>query len=96
MNERGIIMEENREHKLSIENREKLTISAVEDVESFDDEKVVVITDMGTLTVSGGNFRISRLNVDDGQLVIEGDIDGLEYSDTMDDGRGGFFGRLFK
>lgn len=89
-------MDENREHKVVLENRERLTLSAVEDVESFDDERVVVITDMGTLTVSGGNFRISRLNVDDGQLVIEGEIDGLEYSDTVTSDKGGFFGRLFK
>lgn len=90
-------MEENKVHKVVLENREKLTISAVEDVESFDDEKVVVITDMGTMTVTGGDFRISRLNVDDGQLVIEGEIDEIAYSNTIrNDKSGGFFGKLFR
>ncbi len=90
-------MEENRNHKVVLENRERLTVGAVEDVESFDDEKVVVITDMGTMTVTGGDFRISRLNVDDGELVIEGEIDEIAYSDTIrSEQGGGFFGRLFK
>lgn len=90
-------MEENKSHKVVIEDRGKLTISAVDDVESFDEEKVVVITNMGTMTVTGANFRINRLNVDDGNLVIEGDIDEIEYSDTMRNEKGGsFLGRLFK
>ena len=91
-------MEENRSHKVTIEDREKMIVSAVEDVESFDEEKVVVITDMGTMTIFGADFRISRLNVDDGQLEIIGDIDEIKYSDTAahDTQGGGFFGRLFR
>ena len=90
-------MEENRNNKVVLENRERLTVGGARDVESFDDEKVVVITDMGTMTVTGGDFRISRLNVDDGELVIEGEIDEIIYSDTIRENTGGgFFGRLFK
>lgn len=90
-------MEENRSHKVVIEDREKMTVSAVEDVESFDEEKVVVITDMGTMTVIGADFRISRLNVEDGQLEIIGEIDEVRYSDAAHETQGGgFFGRLFK
>lgn len=90
-------MDENtREHKVTIENRERLTVGAVEDVESFDEEKVVILTDMGTMTVSGSDFRINRLNVDDGQLVIEGSIDDIQYSNTASQESGGFFSRLFK
>ena len=46
-------MEENRNHKIILDNRESLTVSGVEDVESFDEEKVVIITEMGTMTVTG-------------------------------------------
>lgn len=90
-------MEENKKHGISLENREKLTVSGVEDVESFDEEKVVIITEMGTMTVTGAEFRISRLNVEDGELVIEGEVDEIAYSDTVhNDKNGGFFGRLFR
>ena len=90
-------MDETRAHKVIIEDRARLMVSAVEDVESFDDEKVVIVTDMGTMTVIGADFRISKLNVDDGQLVIEGEIDEIQYSDTArSDKGGGFFTRLFR
>lgn len=90
-------MDEVRAHKVVIEDRGRLMVSAVEDVESFDEEKVVIVTDMGTMTVVGGDFRISKLNVEDGQLVIEGEIDEIQYSDTMHSAKGGgFFARLFR
>ena len=90
-------MDEVRAHKVVIEDRGRLMVSAVEDVESFDEEKVVIVTDMGTMTVIGGDFRISKLNVEDGQLVIEGEIDEIQYSDTAhSDKGGGFFTRLFR
>ena len=93
----GINMDEEKRHFITMENREKLTITEVEDVESFDKEKVVVYTSMGTMTVSGSGFRIHKLNVEDGQLVIDGEIDEIKYSQSREPaGQGGFFSRLFQ
>ena len=90
-------MEENREHKVVIDGRRKLTVSSVDDIESFDEEKVVILCSMGTMTVTGADFRINKLNVDDGQLIIEGEIDEVQYSDrASEDKGGGFFGKLFR
>ncbi len=90
-------MEENREHKVVIDGRQKLTVSSVDDIESFDEEKVVILCSMGTMTVTGADFRINKLNVDDGQLIIEGEIDEVQYSDRVsEDKSGGFFGKLFR
>ena len=84
-------------HNIMIENRKRIVISEVDDVESFDEERVIVYTSMGTLTISGYDFRINKLNVDDGELVIDGEITALEYSDTQrQDKTGGFFGKLFR
>ncbi|MBQ4145792.1 MAG: sporulation protein YabP [Clostridia bacterium] len=90
-------MENEKKHSITIENREKMTITAVEDVESFDEEKIIVYTTMGKLTIYGYDFRINKLNVDDGQLTIEGQIDDIQYSDTNTNVRkGGFFSRMFQ
>ena len=89
-------MEEGKKHCITLENREKLTITAVDDVESFDEEKVIIYTELGTMTIIGSDFRIHKLNVDDGQLVIEGMIDEIQYSDMhTKNQQGGFFSRLF-
>lgn len=90
-------MEENREHKVVIDGRKRLTVSSVDDVESFDEEKVVILCSMGTMTVVGADFRINKLNVDDGQLIIEGEIDEIHYSDRAGEDKGGsFLGKLFR
>lgn len=91
-------MEENlREHKILMSDRKRLTVTAVEDVESFDEERVVIISDAGAVTVTGADFKISKLNIDDGQLEIEGEIDEIKYSDTVKEtSQGGFFGKIFR
>lgn len=81
-----------------IENREKMSISGVIDVESFNDENVIIDTDLGVLIVRGEDLRISRLNLDNSELNIEGDIYSCEYGDR-DSSRSkafGFLGKMFK
>ncbi len=84
-------------HSLQMENREKMSVTGVEDVASFTDETVVLVTNMGTLTVKGSELHINKLNVESGELAIEGNIDVCEYSNA-DAGRkdGGFFAKLFR
>lgn len=84
-------------HSVHMENREKMTISGVEDVASFTEENIVLLTNMGTLTVKGNDLHINKLNVESGELVIDGSINLCEYSDKgMDNRSGGFFAKLFK
>ena len=80
-----------------LENRGKLSISGVLDVLSFDDEVVVVETDLGLLNVKGDNLRINKLSIDTSEVIVEGDISALIYSDKdMDKKSGSFLGKIFK
>lgn len=82
---------------LILENRERLSITGVIDVESFNDESVIVDTELGVLVVRGMDLHINKLNIDSSELSIEGDILSCEYSDR--DGsrsKGSFFARMFK
>lgn len=84
-------------HNIIMENRKKLSVSGVEDVDSFDEASVILITTMGTLTVKGADIRINKLSIDAGEVSIEGDIDSFEYSDVSQHSEsGGFISRLFK
>lgn len=82
-------------HHMILEDRRALTISGVSDVDSFDEMMVVVYTDLGELTVKGQGLHINRLNVETGELMLEGSIDSLTYAEVHSRS-GGFFGRLFK
>ena len=74
-------MDENTGSNIIVEDRVKLTATGVIDVDSFDNENVILATQLGTLIVKGANFRINKLNVDVGELIIEGEIDSILYSD---------------
>ncbi len=82
---------------LILENRGKLTISGVLDVLSFDDQVVIVETELGLLTVKGENLRINKLSIDTSEVIVEGDIYNLNYSEKeLDKKNGNFLGKIFK
>lgn len=87
-----------RSHSILMENREKATITGVQDVDSFDEGSVLLVTDLGYITLHGIDLHISKLNLEEGQLIVEGEITGIEYSDNegLRSKGGGFFGKLFK
>lgn len=83
-------------HNLILEDRRALTVSGVSDVDSFDEEAVVLFTELGELTVRGSALHMNKLNVESGEVNIEGDIESLSYRDEVPRSSGGFIGRLFK
>lgn len=82
---------------LVLENRGKLSISGVLDVLSFDDQIVIIETELGLLTVKGEDLRINKLSIDTSEVVVEGDICNMAYSEKeMDKKSGSFLGKIFK
>ena len=82
---------------LVLENREKLSISGVLDVLSFDDQVVIVETELGLLNVKGENLRINKLSIDTSEVVVEGEIYSLNYSDKNPDKKASsLLGKIFK
>lgn len=83
---------------LILENRGKLSISGVLDVLSFDDQVVILETELGLLTVKGENIRINKLSIDTSEVIVEGDISSLAYSDKESEKAKGssFMSKIFK
>lgn len=82
-------------HNLIMENRAHLTVSGVEDVESFNDEEIILHTQMEVLIVTGTELKINKLSVDTGEVEIEGFIDCLRYAMSKAN-RGGILSSIFK
>lgn len=74
---------------LVLENRGKLSVSGVNDVLSFDDQVVMVDTELGLLTVKGENIRINKLSLDTAEVIIEGEISSLAYSQNKQEKNAG-------
>lgn len=88
----------NTVQNLLLENREKLTISGVLDVLSFDDQIVILETELGLLTVKGENLRINKLSLDTADVIVDGEIYNLGYSEKNLEKKsgGGILGKIFK
>lgn len=80
-------------HSISMENRTKLNVTGVEDVESFDENAIIMNTSQGDLIVRGTGLHIGRISLDVGQLSVEGSISELSYEDKAPSG--GFWQKLF-
>jgi len=81
-------------HRVTLEGREALTVSGVQDVDRFDENEIVMTTDQGVLVVTGENLHIDKLSLDGGELHVDGHIDTLGYEDAPGQ-RGGLLTRLF-
>ncbi len=85
-------------HGCSLHNRSAANLTGVREVVSFDENQVVMDTDLGLLTMKGKGLHVSRLTVEKGELDVEGTIDSLVYSSNETYRREGqsLFARLFK
>lgn len=82
---------------LILENRAKLSISGVNDVLSFDDQVVMVETELGLLTVKGQNLKINKLSLDTSEVIVEGEISYLAYSEpNQNKSSGSLLGKIFR
>lgn len=67
---------------LTLDNRKKLSLTGVEDVLGFNDETVNVKTTLGDLMIKGSKLHISKLNLDTGDVEIDGVVDLIHYSQS--------------
>ena len=85
-----------RSHCIHMENREVLSITGVTEVGSFNESEVAVFTEGGGMTVDGSGLHITKLDLDDGQIIVEGEICAIEYDDEPPRQKGSFFSRVFR
>ncbi len=82
---------------LILENRGKLSISGVLDVLSFDNQVIMVETELGLLTIKGEGLRITKLSIDTSEVIVEGNISYLAYSNKeVEKGKNSFISKIFK
>lgn len=79
-----------------LENRKKLTLTGIKDVLSFDDEIVVVESELGLLNIKGNDLKVNKISVETGDVIIDGTIRAIEYSDKDINSKQGLMSKIFK
>ena len=87
----------NRQHRISLNNRQTCEINGVSDVLSFDVGEILLETDQGMLMIKGNDLHVSRLTLEKGEVDVDGRIDSLTYSENISAGNraGSLISRLF-
>lgn len=84
-------------HRLMLENRQGGTITGVRDVHSFDEAEILLYTEAGKLLVKGEQLHVKRLNLEKGEVDIEGKVNSLSYmSKTADKKEESLLKRMFR
>lgn len=81
-------------HHLTLDERKKLTLTGVTEVESFDENTIVLKTTRGGLIIRGEGLHLQALSLDGGQVSVDGTITALAYEAPR--AEGGFFSRLLR
>lgn len=84
-----------KNHNIVLEDRSKIKISGVEEVENYNEHTIVLSTIKGAMTIKGEDLSISKLNLDDGSLNISGTINSLIYMNKEGEPRN-LLGKIFK
>ncbi len=86
----------NERHNAILEDRQRLMLTGVTDVDSFDEKLVELFTQLGELTIRGKNLHVNEMSLESGELTVEGDIQALIYGEKDRTKKLGFIGKLFR
>lgn len=94
-------MEQNtisKSHKLSLDNRKRLTMSGIKDVVSFDLTQILLESTLGMIHIKGNDIKVTRLSLEKGEVDIDGTVDSITYSEVKAYGEKGksIIKRMFK
>ncbi|MDE6220542.1 MAG: sporulation protein YabP [Lachnospiraceae bacterium] len=84
-------------HRFSMEQRRECKITGVVEVQSFDENNILMETVDGMLAIKGTNLHVGRLNLEKGEADVDGKVDSLAYFDknTLAKKGEGLLTRLF-
>lgn len=83
-------------HVVNIDNRERITVTDVADVESFNEEIVFLTLRNGGLVIRGEDLHIQKLDLEEGKVMISGAIGSAVYTERKDRQEKGFLKKILK
>ena len=73
-------------HRLTLNERQQLSMTGVSEVVSFDDSAVVLRTELGMLVIQGKGLQLKTLSLEGGQVAVDGTVSSLHYEESRTGG----------
>ena len=98
MDNSAISINSNLKHELNLSNRKELNVTGVKNIESFDSEEFLIETNLGFLHVKGSGLTLDKMDNENNELIIKGQINSLSYvnANKGKETKGNFFKKLLK
>lgn len=85
-----------RPHQLILQERQHLSLSGVENVDSFDETLIILSTSMGELTIRGNGLHLEKSDIETGEVILDGTISEFSYADPPAPKQGRWFQHFFR
>lgn len=98
MDNQMININSNLKHDLNLSDRKELTVTGVKNIESFDSEEFLIETNLGFLHIKGNGLTLDKMDNDNNELLIKGQINSLMYVHNQKgkENKGNIFKKLLK
>jgi len=98
MDNQAININSNLKHNLSLTDRKELLVTGVKNIESFDSEEFLIETNLGFLHIKGSNLTLDKMDNENNELIIKGQINSLSYVSNQKgkESKGNIFKKLLK
>ena len=83
-------------HTVTIDNREKTTITDILEIDSFDEAEIRATLKQGAMVIKGEKLHIQVLDLQEGKAVITGTVNSLMYVKVKEKGEKGFLAKIMK
>jgi len=83
-------------HMITLENREKMTITDISEIDSFDEQEIRASLNQGGMVIRGEKLHIQVLDLTEGRAVISGRVDSVMYVKSREKGGKGIIARIMK
>lgn len=89
---------ENNKSSLTLENRKKMTLNGVSEILSFNEEQILLITVLGNMDIRGEELKMTKLDVQNGDVVITGRISYVVYTtnEKKSKNKDGILSKIFR
>ena len=85
-------------HICNVHDRNRIQLKGLNEVSSVDYKEILLNTKLGILLIKGDNLHIEQLNLDKGNVSVDGKIDAIIYSNknVSDNSAKSLISRLFR
>lgn len=83
-------------HVVNIDNRERISVTEVTDIQSFNEETIFLNLKNGGLIIKGEDLHIQKLDLEEGRVLITGSISSALYTQKKDRQEKGFLKKILK